>query len=598
VGVLREVSLGEGFAPFVAFRESLGFIPNLFRAQTLLPRVIEAEAGIAAAVLLKPSALTRAQKESILLTVAAANENAYCVTAHTQLLRTLGVSERRIERMTVDHRDAGLSEADTALLDFALILSQEPTLVAHDDVETLRRHGFTDEQILEAVLMAALTNFLCTLAVGLDVAPDFAPRTAPPRGTTAWSSVRKDAPARGASTEGARAPYLRAVDVTAESFVPFVFFRERFGFIPNIFRAQTLRPDVLEAEAEVVRAILLSDDVLSRVRKEYILLVVSAANFNTYCVAVHCEMLRALGVPADTSDRVALDHRQAGLPAADVALLDFALKLSQRPRDFSRADVESLRGLGFTEEQILEAVVMTSLTEFLNTLQMGLGTVPDFPPMRVFTTRPAPRAAAAPAAAPVEPDPDAAVVARVRAGDVDAFEELVRRHGARTYRSLRYITGTREDAEDCLQSTFLKVFQNIGGFQGAARFSTWLTRIAVNEGLQRVRGDREMESLDEGIADGDEAFQPQRVQAWVDDPEKACSRGEMRELVEKELLELPLKYRMAVMLRDVDELSTEEAAAALGLNVATLKTRLSRGRLMLREALAPHFVARDQGKRS
>ncbi len=72
----------------------------------------------------------------------------------------------------------------------------------------------------------------------------------------------------------------------------------------------------------------------------------------------------------------------------------------------------------------------------------------------------------------------------------------------------------------------------------------------------------------------------------------------MRELVEKELLELPLKYRVAVMLRDVDGLSTEEAAAALGLNVATLKTRLSRGRLMLREALAPHFMARDQGKRS
>src|SRR5712691_8275082 len=127
MGHFREVDLGSSFAPFAGFKEHFGFIPNLFRAQTLLPRVIEAEAGIAAAVLLKPSALTRAQKESILLTVAAANENAYCVTAHAQILRTLGVPERLIEQVTVDHRSAGLSGADAALLDFALILSQEPT---------------------------------------------------------------------------------------------------------------------------------------------------------------------------------------------------------------------------------------------------------------------------------------------------------------------------------------------------------------------------------------------------------------------------------------------------------------------------------------
>ena len=110
MGYLREVDLGPSFPPFAAFREHFGFIPNLFRAQTLLPRVIEAEAGIAAAVLLKEQALSRMRKEYILLTLAAAHRNAYCVTEHYQVLLLLGASEQQLDQIIL-----AISEALTAL---------------------------------------------------------------------------------------------------------------------------------------------------------------------------------------------------------------------------------------------------------------------------------------------------------------------------------------------------------------------------------------------------------------------------------------------------------------------------------------------------
>ncbi|HEY3124602.1 MAG TPA: peroxidase-related enzyme, partial [Thermoanaerobaculia bacterium] len=381
-----QVDLGGTFEPFLRLREGLGFVPNLFRAQSLLPRVIEAEARIAGSVLLKEGALSRVQKESLLLVISAAHENTYCVTAHARLLATLGLSRDQIDRLAADYRDAGLSPQEKALLGFACKLSGRPTSITRADLDGLRRSGFSDEQILEAVLMTGLTEFLCTLSTGLGSHPDFEPL--PIRPARRWqiggAPAAKEAPVADREHDTSR-PYLRTADMNERTFPPFAFFRDRFGFVPNIFRAQTLRPDIVEAEAHVVGTVLLSDDVLSRTRKEYILLVISAANLNTYCVAVHCEMLRALGVATETSDQIAIDHRRAPISEADRVLLDFALKLARRPLEFSGDDIEGLRRHGFSETQVLEAVVMSSLTNFLNTLQMGLGTVPDFPPKLVFT---------------------------------------------------------------------------------------------------------------------------------------------------------------------------------------------------------------------
>jgi RNA polymerase sigma-70 factor (ECF subfamily) len=589
VSYLPEIDLGERFVPFALFRESFGFVPSLFRAQTLLPGVIEAEARVAGAVLLKPGALTRLQKEAILLAGAAAKNNTYCVTAHWNLMRALGEPEVRLDQIALDHRRAGLPPSDAALLDFSLKLSRNPTSVHRGDYEALRRQGLSDEQILEGVLVTALTEFLCTLSVGLGAIPDFEPRRLPSRtpGPPKGNGRDQDAgPAREAP-----APYLKAVDLGGPQFPPFALLQKRFGFIPNIFRAQTLRPDVLEAETALVDTVLLSENHLSRVQKEYVLLVISAANLNTYCVAVHCEMLHALGVPVESSDQVAVDHRRAGLSAADTALLDCALKLARRPGEFGRGDIDALRRHGFTDEQILESVAMASMTNFLNTLQMGLGTTPDVEPRRVFRAAPAPAAGAPPATAEAGVDQDAGLVALAQSGDLGAFETLALRHHGRIYRTLVGITGDPRDAEDCVQEAFLKVFEHLGEFRGTARFSTWLTRIAINEGLMRLRARKPVDSLDEAGPD-DEEFRPREIRAWVDDPEQHYSKAQIRALVEQELTRLPARYRVVVTLRDMEQLTTEEAAEALGLSLTALRSRLHRGRLMLREALAPHFTER------
>ncbi len=203
-------------------------------------------------------------------------------------------------------------------------------------------------------------------------------------------------------------------------------------------------------------------------------------------------------------------------------------------------------------------------------------------------------AAPAPAEAAVRRDEDAALVARAQCGDIEAFEALVLRHVRRAYRVLLGITGNHADAEDGVQNTFLKAYQHIREFEGAAKFSSWLTRIAANEGLEilRRRKTRRRESLDDWLSEHEETFQPRNHQPWQKNPEQLTADAQVRALVEKEIMKLPAKYRVAVMLRDLEQLSTEEAATALGLNEATLKTRLLRGRLMLREALAPHFGPR------
>jgi len=188
-------------------------------------------------------------------------------------------------------------------------------------------------------------------------------------------------------------------------------------------------------------------------------------------------------------------------------------------------------------------------------------------------------------------DPDTPDVKRAQAGDLAAFEALVKRHGRRVYRMLLGIAGNEADAEDGMQNAFVKAWQHLGEFHGDSKFSSWLMRIAMNEGLEilRRRRSKSRKALVEWDAEDEERFRPRSVRPWEEDPESQYSRAEMREIVEKEIMKLPAKYRVAVMLRDLEGLDTQEAAAALGLNVATLKTRLLRGRLMLREALAPYF---------
>jgi RNA polymerase sigma-70 factor, ECF subfamily len=195
------------------------------------------------------------------------------------------------------------------------------------------------------------------------------------------------------------------------------------------------------------------------------------------------------------------------------------------------------------------------------------------------------------------PDKDVGLLDSILAGDTGAFEELVQRHEHRVYRIAVAITGNQQDAEEAMQDAFLKAYQHLGEFQRRSKFSTWLTRIAVNEALQRRRRQPIMESLDELTETEDGMMVPRQLQDWHDGPEKIYSRRQLREMVEMAIQSLAPIYREAFVLRDLEGLTTQEAAEALGLSVPALKSRVLRARLMVREALAARFQRHAPGFR-
>jgi RNA polymerase sigma-70 factor (ECF subfamily) len=388
--------------------------------------------------------------------------------------------------------------------------------------------------------------------------------------------------------------YIRGASEDESRFPTLLDIKAAFGFIPNFFRAQTLRPDLIDAEVGLVSAILVKEGALTRRQKEYIFLACSADNLSTYCVTAHCEMVRMLGIEGPEPEQIALDHSASDIPISDKALLDVAVKLNNHPKDVGPADIDGLRGHGFNDQHILEMVIMVGLTKFSNFVAFGLGTVPDFDPSKV--ARHLGMHPPSPAENNSNPPPDnfllikdddADFVERARSGDLDAFDELVRRHQQRIYRTLVAITRDPVEAEDGLQNVFLSAFQHIGDFQGNSKFVTWLTRIAINEGSGRLRSRKDADSLDDAEAADDPPFRPRDVSEWGANPEDLYSRAELRQKVERVLLTLPAKYRIPVVLRDLEGLTTEETAEALRITVPALKSRLLRGRLMLREALAP-----------
>jgi uncharacterized peroxidase-related enzyme len=154
--------------------------------------------------------------------------------------------------------------------------------------------------------------------------------------------------------------------------------KEKFGFVPNFLSAQSERPDLINAQLIMLDDLLLKDSSLSRRQKEYIFLVCSAANLSTYCVTAHCEMLRMMHVEGPEPEQIAVDHLHAKISVSDKALLNFCAKLNNQGTKIASSDVETLRTYGFSEPQILEAVLVVGWAKFANTVAFGLGTVPDF----------------------------------------------------------------------------------------------------------------------------------------------------------------------------------------------------------------------------
>jgi RNA polymerase sigma-70 factor, ECF subfamily len=186
--------------------------------------------------------------------------------------------------------------------------------------------------------------------------------------------------------------------------------------------------------------------------------------------------------------------------------------------------------------------------------------------------------------------PDGALVEAAKHGDTQAFEELFFRHKQRVLGVAQRITNNREDAEDVVQESFHKAFLHLDTFQEKSRFSTWLTRIAMNEAfmlLRRRRGVFEVlpETPDDGVKSGSEAFVDQSP-----NPEESCWRRERKNLLTKAINRLSPTIRRAILLRDIEERSVKETSQILGTSITAVKARVFQGRRKLRGSVHPGFL--------
>lgn len=180
------------------------------------------------------------------------------------------------------------------------------------------------------------------------------------------------------------------------------------------------------------------------------------------------------------------------------------------------------------------------------------------------------------------------LILSVQRGQHELFYELVRPYERRVYAAALAILRNEHDAEDAAQEAMLKAFANIRQFRAEARFSTWLIQITVNEALMRRRRERTvpMEGIDDRRDTEENDYTPRDFADWREIPSEALERKEVRQRLAEALATLDRKYREVFMLRDMEHLNIQETAEALGITVASVKTRLLRARLMLRDLLA------------
>jgi RNA polymerase sigma-70 factor (ECF subfamily) len=187
------------------------------------------------------------------------------------------------------------------------------------------------------------------------------------------------------------------------------------------------------------------------------------------------------------------------------------------------------------------------------------------------------------AATSQEPLSDEEVVARVLAGETGMFEVVMRRHNQRLYSVARAILRNDGEAEDVMQDAYVRAYEHLNQFAGRAKFSTWLTRIAVHEALARQRrGNRYQELEPMSEREGDPV---DRFASLTPNPEQQASNSEIRRLLEEAVDNLPDSYRTVFMLRDIEEMSTTDAADVLEITEENVKVRLHRARALLRKSL-------------
>ena len=190
------------------------------------------------------------------------------------------------------------------------------------------------------------------------------------------------------------------------------------------------------------------------------------------------------------------------------------------------------------------------------------------------------------------PNSNDTLLARLRTGDETALGELIDTYGAKIYQlAFRYLRN-REDAEEVTQDVLFKVYRKVGAFRGDAALSSWIYRITFNSAMSRLRTARYQRSRSEDAplisSDGEELSAPSKkdLADWSDMADEHVLRQELRRRLYRAILALPVIYRAPVMLRDIQGMSTEEASAVLHVKDQTLKSRLHRGRVILRKQLA------------
>jgi RNA polymerase sigma-70 factor (ECF subfamily) len=183
------------------------------------------------------------------------------------------------------------------------------------------------------------------------------------------------------------------------------------------------------------------------------------------------------------------------------------------------------------------------------------------------------------------------LINRVCAGEKELFYELISPYERSVYIAAFSVLQNEADAEEAAQEAFLKAFSHLSSFRRESKFSTWLIQIALNEARMKRRKDRKFlhQSMDDRIQDEEGDYMPRDFADWREIPSEALERAELRETLQQAIASLHPKYREVLVMRDIQNLNIAETAAALRISEASVKTRLLRARLQMRDALAPGY---------
>ncbi len=194
---------------------------------------------------------------------------------------------------------------------------------------------------------------------------------------------------------------------------------------------------------------------------------------------------------------------------------------------------------------------------------------------------------------------EAGLIARILAGEKELFHELIRPYERMVYLTLFSIVKNETEAEDGAQEAVISAYRHLRSFRGDAKFSTWLTTIAINKGRKRLRKakGRGEDSIDEQIEGQEGDYTPAPLTDWREIPLEALERKELREALRIAVTELPDIYRQVFALRDLEEMNIEETAEALGITTSTVKVRLHRARVMLQKRLVPFLKTTAPARR-